>query len=101
MEVIEWVKLAGGLGLAGYALYILGHALVEKNKARSSKSEQCIELTPKELSDIIARSVKVGVKEFVDPITKALENNTDALRAVEITLTSQNAKLEHFLHGNG
>lgn len=101
MEITEWVK-AGGVGLAFYAVHILGNALIEKNKAKVTKSGQIIELTPNELSDIIARSVKAGVKEFISPITEALDNNTAALRAVEMTLTRQDAKLEQFFYnGSG
>ena len=102
MDATEWVKILGSLGLGFGALYILGNALIEKNKAKATKAGQVIELTPKELSDIIACSVKVGVKEFIVPVIEALDNNTAALRAVETTLTRQDAKLEQFLHqGDG
>ncbi len=88
---MDWSTI-GNLGLAGVAVVVLAWVVVERSKKAEVKAE-----SPTIPAEIFAKIVAAAVAEAVKPFKEVVENNTEALNAVQIQMAKQNGKLDHMV----
>lgn len=86
----------GELNLPTVALLIVGFVAIElaRNYWTGKKAETKAE-SPTIPAEVFAKIVAAAVAEAVKPFKEVIENNTEALNAVQIQMAKQNGKLDH------
>lgn len=90
----------GEVNLPTAALLILGYVAVRlaENYWNGKKTEKAeSKESPTVPAEVFAKIVAAAVAEAVRPLKEVIENNTEALNAVQIQMAKQNGKLEHVL----